>query len=142
MATTDHSDTFSHLDTAWMPLDGLIQQWGQFGAEADNASALHATSLIFSAFAREMTAHEHYIAAYSTSQKVDMTDLESALEELHQARVQWTDAIIAFGASILDETSQCTKRSEGRVMVAQLMEQRLRVSALIQEIEREQFTAY
>lgn len=129
------------LSTNWIPLDGIIQQWGRFGIEANSASALHTTSLIFSALARETTACEHYMAAWHISQKVDTTDLESAVEGLCQAREQWADAMITLSAWILDERSCDIARNEARMMVTQLMEQRLRVSALIQEVEQEQLTA-
>ena len=55
------------LSTAWMPLDGLIQQWGRFGAEAISTAALHAASATLSALAREMQAREHHRAAWYTA---------------------------------------------------------------------------
>jgi hypothetical protein len=45
------------LSIAWMPLDGLIQEWGAFGEEqASTALALHAVGMAFCALARETTA--------------------------------------------------------------------------------------
>jgi hypothetical protein len=137
MAIQDNYRSDLSLSTNWIPLDGLIQQWGRCGTGANNASALHAIGLIFSALAREITDREHYMAAWHSSQKVDMTDLESAIEELCQAREHWADAMAALGTRSRD-----TALNEARRMVAQLMEQRIRVSALIQEIEQEQLAVY
>src|SRR5260370_832700 len=81
------------LSTAWMPLDGLIQQWGRFGAEAISTPALHAASASLSALAREMQAREHHLAAWQTSRDVDLTELETTLKGLNQARDHWTDPI-------------------------------------------------
>ena len=77
-----------------MPLDGLIQQWGAFGAEqASTAPALHAVGMVFCALARETTARAYYTAAWHESQEGDLTDLEHTLEELLHARQYWTDAM-------------------------------------------------
>src|SRR5713226_7981562 len=84
------------LSTAWMPLDGLANQWGQFGAEATTARALQATSRVFAALAQETSARETYLIAWRTSQDVDITDLGHTLDELSQARQHWTDALISL----------------------------------------------
>lgn len=142
MAISNSHSSESLYDTAWMPLDGLIQQWGRFGAEAAGVPALHATGAVFSALARETEAREYYITALHTSHKVDLTDLETALDELNQARERWTDAITALELLVSDKHADEAVQNEARVLVAQAMEQRLRVSSLVQEVEREQFAAF
>ncbi len=130
------------LSTAWMPLDGLIQQWGRFGAEAISTPALHAASATLSALAREMQAREHHMAAWHTSREVDLTELENTLKGLNQARDHWTDAITALELLILDKHNDDAVGDAMRTLVVQAMEQRLRVSSLIREVEQEQFAAY
>ncbi len=80
--------------------------------------------------------------ALHTSHNVDLTDLETALDELNQARERWTDAITALELLVSDERTDEAIQNEARILVTQVMEQRLRISSLIQEVEREQFTAY
>ncbi len=128
--------------TAWIPLEGLTEQWGRFAAEAANLPALHATGAIFSALARETEAREYHTTAWHSTHSVDLTDLESALEELNKAREHWTDAMIALELLLNDKHVDEAVRDEARITVAQVMEQRLRVTSLIQEVEREQFAAY
>ena len=128
--------------TYWIPLDGLVQQWGRFGAEATGVPALHATGAVFSALARETEARGYHMAALRASHVVDLTDLETALDELNQARERWADAITALELLVSDKHADEAIRKEAHVLVAQAMEQRLRVSSLIQEVEREQFTVY
>jgi hypothetical protein len=128
--------------TYWIPLDNLVQQWGRFGAEAVGVPALHATGAVFSALARETEARKYHVIALHTSHNVDLTDLETALDELNQARERWTDAITALELLVSDEHIDEAIQNEARILVTQVMEQRLRISSLIQEVEWEQFTAY
>ena len=59
--TTFTADSSTTLSSAWMPLDGLIQEWGAFGAEhAITGPALHAVGMAFCALARETTARIYY----------------------------------------------------------------------------------
>ncbi len=138
-----HEDNHDFLlDTAWMPLDGIAEQWGRFGAERTSVPALHATGAVFSALARETEAREYRMTASRSSHDIDLTDLESALEELGRAREYWTDAITVLGLLVGDRHADESVRGETRALVAQVMEQRLRISSLILEVEREQFKAY
>ena len=66
----------SVLSNAWMPLDGLIQEWAP---SARNRSALHAVGMAFCALARETTARNYYTTAWHASQEGDLTELEHAL---------------------------------------------------------------
>ena len=67
MLSTHPSTTV--LSTAWMPLDGLIQVWGAFGAEqASTAPALHAVGMAFCALACETTARTSYTAAWQAAE--------------------------------------------------------------------------
>jgi len=105
------------LSTAWMPLDGLIQEWGTFGAEhASTAPALHAVGMAFCALARETTARTYYTAAWHASQDDDLTDLEHALEELLHARQYWTDAMLSLELLLLDSNEEPT--SQGSLHLA------------------------
>jgi hypothetical protein len=129
------------LSTAWMPLEGLAEQWGQFGAEATSAPALHATGMVFSALARETEAQERHMEAWHTSREPGVTDLEHTLEELTQARQHWTDALRFLEMFILDEQCADAFRDAMHSLVTEAMGQRLRVSTLIREVEQEQLLA-
>lgn len=146
MATTEqnHSPLIPPFDqaTAWMPLEGLIEQWGIFGAEATTSSALQATSLSFAALARETEALDHRTNAHLSVQEVDGTNFEHCLHELVQAQTQWTNAIHTLELLLIDEQNTDTFRDALSLLVAETMEQRLRVSTLIQEVEQEQLGIY
>ena len=78
----------------------------------------------------------------AASRGVDLTDLEAALDELNQARERWADAITALELLVSDKRADEAIRKEAHDLVVQAMQQRLRVSSLVQEVEREQFTVY
>jgi hypothetical protein len=82
------------------------------------------------------------MAAIHASRKADLTDLETALDELNQARERWTDAIAALELLVSDKHVDEAVLNEARDLVAQAMEQRLRVSSLVREVEQEQFKAF
>jgi hypothetical protein len=129
--------------TAWMPLDGLIQQWGAFGSElAITAPALHAVGMAFCALARETTARTYYTAAWHASQDGDLTDLEHALEELLHARQYWTDAMLSLELLLLDADEEHEFRDSLFHLVLEVMEQRTRVALLIHQTQQEQLAAY
>lgn len=128
------------LSSAWMPLDGLIQEWGAFGAEQTiSAPALHAVGMAFCALSRETTARTYYTAAWHASQDGDLTDLEHALEELLSARQYWTDAMLSLELLLLDPHEEL--ESQGSLLV-EVMEQRSRVALLIHQTQQEQLASY
>ena len=102
MATFSPYASTVALSTAWMPLDGLIQEWGAFGEDASTAPALHAVGMVFCALARETTARTYYTTAWHTAEDGDLTDLEHTLEELLSARQYWTDAMLSLELLLLD----------------------------------------
>ena len=51
------------LSTYWMPLEGVIQQWAAYGAEADRVPLLTATAHAFFALAHETKALRHFTFA-------------------------------------------------------------------------------
>jgi hypothetical protein len=126
-----------------MPLDGLIQQWGTFGAEqASTAPALHTVGMVFCALAREITARTYYTAAWHTEEDGDLTYLEHALEELLHARQYWTDAMLSFELLLLDPREEPEFGESLRPLLVEVMEQRARVALLIHQTQQEQLTAY
>jgi hypothetical protein len=131
------------LSTAWMPLDGLIQEWGKFGAEhTSTAPALHAVGMAFCALSRETTARTYYTAAWHIEEDEDLTELEHTLEELLQARQYWTDAMISLELLLLDPHEELAFQDILRPLLAEVMEQRTRVALLIYQTQQEQLTAY
>jgi hypothetical protein len=143
MTTLSASASTTILSTAWMPLDGLIQQWGEFGAElALSAPALHAVGMAFCALARETTASSYYTAAWLASQDGDLTELEHTLEELLQARQYWTDAMLSLELLLLDPREEPTFGESLRPLLVEVMEQRARVALLVHQTQQEQLTAY
>jgi hypothetical protein len=131
------------LSTAWMPLDGLIQEWGAFGAEqASTAPAQHAVGMAFCALARETTTRTYYTAARHASQDVDLTELEHTLEELLHARQYWTDAILSLELLLLDTNEEPTSQDSLQTLVVEAMEQRARVVLLIHQTQQERLSAY
>jgi hypothetical protein len=131
------------LSTAWMPLDGLIQEWGAFGAEQTiSAPALHAVGMAFCALARETTARTYYTVAWHASQDGDLTELEHALEELLHARQYWTDAMLSLELLLLDPCEEQTSQDRLRSLLVEVMEQRSRVALLIHQTQQEQLAAY
>ncbi|MBV9688208.1 MAG: hypothetical protein JO202_00700 [Ktedonobacteraceae bacterium] len=69
------------LSTAWMPLDGLAQQWGQFGSEATSVPALSVTGNVFAALAKETEARSWHALATE-----EPDNLRHALDTLVLAR--------------------------------------------------------
>jgi hypothetical protein len=131
------------LSTAWMPLDGLIQEWGAFGAEhASTSPALHAVGMAFCALARETTARIYYTTAWHASEDGDLTDLEHALEELLHARQYWTDAMLSLELLLLDPHEEPAFGESLHPLLVEVMEQRTRVALLIHQTQQEQLTAY
>ena len=125
-----------------MPLDGLAGQWGQFGTEAATAHAFQATSRVFAALAQETDAREIYLIAWRRSQAVDLTDLGHTLDTLLQAWQHWTDAMLSLEFVALEAGGNKTAQEAMRLLITQVMEQRVRLSMLLQEIAREHLLAY
>lgn len=150
MTTLNQHETHAHLSpssspllsTAWMPLDGLTDQWGQFGTEATTTHALQATSAVFAALARETEALEHHLAAWSASRDRDVTDLERALDQLSQARQHWTEAILSLELLIQDARGTQTAQDAMHYLLMEAMQQRVRLCLLLHKVEREHLLAY
>ena len=143
MTTISAYQSTTELSTAWIPLDGLIQQWGAFGADqAITAPALHAVGMVFCALARETTALTYYTAAWHTSEDGDLTELEHTLEELLSARQYWTDAMLSLELLLLDPHEEQAFGESLRPLLVEVMEQRGRVALLIHQTQQEQLTAY
>lgn len=128
--------------TAWIPLDGLAAQWGHFGAEATTARALQATSRVFAALAQETSARQTFLIAWRTSQDVDVTDLGHVLDELVQARQSWTDALLSLEFVVMEARGTQISPETVRLLMIEAMEQRMRLSMLLQEVEREHLLVY
>jgi hypothetical protein len=142
MATFSPYASTVALSTAWMPLDGLIQQWGTFGEDVITAPALHTVGMAFCALAREITARTYYTAAWHESQDGDLTDLEPALEELSSARQYWTDAMLSLELLLLDPREEQEFGESLRHLLVEVLEQRARVALLVHQTQQEQLTAY
>jgi hypothetical protein len=143
MATLAANPSTAIFSTAWMPLDGLIQEWGAFGAEqASTAPTLHAVGMAFCALARETTARTSYTAAWQTAEEGDLTELEHALEELLSARQYWTDVMLSLELLLLDSNEEQTSQDSLRPLLVEVMEQRTRVALLIHQTQQEQLAAY
>jgi hypothetical protein len=143
MTTISTHPSTSVLSSAWMPLDGLIQQWGTFGSEqASTAPVLHAVGMAFCALARETTARSYYTAAWHASQDSDLTNLEHTLEELLSARQYWTDAMLSLQLLLLDPHKEQTSQGSLRTLLVEVMEQRGRVALLVHQTQQEQLAAY
>ena len=130
----------SVIVSAWMPLDGLIEQWGCFGSEATTLPALYATSQAFAALAQEMEALEQRVEIHRSRQGMDATNLESCLDALMQAWQHWTETIHSLERLVLGEQKTNADRHAMVSFLTEAMEQRLRVSRLIQEVAQEQLT--
>ncbi len=142
MATFSPYASTVALSTAWMPLDGLIQEWGAFGEDASTAPALHAVGMVFCALARETTARSYYTAAWHTAEDGGLTDLEHTLEELLSARQYWTDAMLSLELLLLDPHEELAFGESLRTLLVEVMEQRVRVALLVHQTQQEQLTAY
>jgi hypothetical protein len=142
MATFSPYASTVALSTAWMPLDGLIQEWGAFGEDASTAPALHAVGMVFCALARETTARTYYTTAWHTAEDGDLTDLEHTLEELLSARQYWTDAMLSLELLLLDPHEELAFGESLRTLLVEVMEQRVRVALLVHQTQQEQLTAY
>lgn len=143
MNTLTANPSITVLSSAWMPLDGLIQEWGTFGSEqASTAPALHAVGMAFSALARETTARSHYTAAWHEAEDGDLTDLEHTLEELLSARQHWADTMHSLELLLLDGNGEEAFQESLRCLLVEVMEQRMRVALLIYQTQQEQLAAY
>jgi hypothetical protein len=142
MATFSPYASTVALSTAWMPLDGLIQQWGTFGEDVITAPALQTVGMVFCALSRETTARAYYTAAWRTEEDGDLTNLGHALEELLHARQYWTDAMLSLELLLLDPREELAFGESVHPLLVELMEQRARVALLIHQTQQEQLTAY
>jgi hypothetical protein len=137
------ADSSTTLSSAWMPLDGLIQEWGAFGAEhASTGPALQAVGMAFCALARETTARIYYTAAWHVSVDGDLTESEHALEELLSARQYWTDAMLSLELLLLDTHEEQAFGESQHPLLVEVLEQRVRVALLIHQTQQEQLAAY
>jgi hypothetical protein len=143
MNTLSADPSATVLSSAWMPLDGLIQQWGTFGAEQTvSAPALHAVGKAFCALSCETTARSYYTAAWHTSHNADLTELEHTLEELLSARQSWTDTMLSLELLLLDAREEQSSGDSLRSLLVEVMEQRSRVALLIHQTQQEQLAVY
>jgi hypothetical protein len=143
MTTISAYPSTTVLSTAWIPLDGLIQLWGAFGADqAITAPALHAVGMVFCALARETTARSYYTAAWHASEDGDLTELEHTLEELLYARQYWTDAMLSLELLLLDPHEEQEFGESQHPLLVEVLQQRVRVALLIHQTQQEQLTAY
>ena len=133
----------TQLSTAWMPLDGLIKQWDTFGTGSPTSSELQAAGMAFCALSRETEALASYTAAQPLSHQVHYSaNLEYTLNGLLQARQFWTETMQALEPLLLDDRKQETPHDAIRTLIIEAMEQRSRLSVLINEVECEQLAAY
>lgn len=122
------------LTTAWIPLEGLAEQWGHFSAQAASYPCFQATSTIFSALTHESEAFDCHIEAWHPFRHGDQALLQSTLDHLRQA---WTEAFDAL-EQVLHHTFDISTFQQPLLQVA---EQRVRLATLIVEVEREHLHA-
>ena len=136
-----HTDPSSipHLSTAWMPLEGLAEQWAHFGAHATDVSTLHATSAAFAALQHETEAYQHHKdACYGSGpQDAHPLSLEQALASLQEALARWTEVMLA-----LEPLAFTPAMDETEHRFVEAMHHRQRVMALIGEVGHEQLMAF
>src|SRR5712691_3354721 len=70
----------------------------------------------------------------------DVTDLGHVLDELAQARQSWTDAMLSL--EFMEVRGTQTSPEAARLLMTEAMEQRMRLSMLLHEVEREHLLAY
>jgi hypothetical protein len=127
-----------HPSTSWIPLEGLAEQWAAFGRESVTAPDFQATSHVFCALAAETNAYHLYLEAQQSALGFyDLTSFEQALDELLQARQEWSEAMHALQLRLCEVALGETQRAAIRAQIIQVMQQRLRLSVLLVEVEEE-----
>jgi hypothetical protein len=128
----------TYPSTGWIPLEGLTEQWAAFGGKSIAAPDFQATSHVFSALAAETNAYHLYLEARQPALGFyDLTSLEQALDELLQARQGWSEAMHALQLRLCEVALGETQQAALRAQIIQVMQQRLRLSVLLVEVEEE-----
>jgi hypothetical protein len=133
------------MSTAWMPLDALIQEWADFGAQAASAPALSATGMAFLALSWETSALHHRTWAHQDRQRgrsrSTVRDLGQTMQDLSQAIRHWSQAALWLERQALDEHQPMEDLDVLRLLLHRVLEQQRRVWTLMQEV-REDLLAY
>jgi hypothetical protein len=127
------------MSTAWVPLEGLCTQWGTRGQEAHETSILQVVGLAFTALSYERRAHIFYQQAHLRETGIAPTPmLDQVLSALLQARECWSDALLVLEQHTSLELDPTQRRQVARLLLAEVRTERLRLTTLLAEVEREQ----
>lgn len=93
----EHPPAPLSLSTAWMPLEGVAQQWASFAGTFLTSAAFTATSAVFTALALETEALQHADHAgfrhFNGDDRLGRAADEQAIHALQDASAQWLCAL-------------------------------------------------
>jgi hypothetical protein len=124
-----------------MPLDALIQEWADFGAQAAAAPALTATGMAFLALSWETSALHHRIWAYQDRQRglgrSAVRDLGQSMQDLSHAIRHWSQVVLWLERLANNEQQPVEDLDALRILMQHTMEQQQRVWALLQGVQED-----
>ncbi len=125
---------------AWMPLEGIVEQWATFGGTYLTYHAFMATSSVFSAFSCEASALRHYDevckARFNGAEITARAAFEQVVEDLQQASSRWIST--AYWLERLAGSGQHTASALAslRTFFSQATEQLERLGLLTQQVHQ------
>ena len=123
------------LSTLWVPLEATIEQWADFGKEANTPAALAAAGTAFYALSWEMTALRHYTVAHQERECGNRHVctvaywLERVVQDLDCALDQWQQALCWLELV-------CNHQAQGEIPTLDIMRHLSEQAALQQERRR------
>jgi hypothetical protein len=136
-----HSQPHPTSNTAWMPLDGVAQQWASFAATVLTRHGFTVTSTAFSALALEASAVQHCTEAeraQARGQSAFARDYcEQAVCDLHKASSQWMQVLYHLQRVVVDKRDPLDEEAYAALpqFFAQATEHLERLGVLTQQVQ-------
>ena len=126
-------------EPSWMPLEGIVEQWGVFGGTYVTYPAFMATSQVFAAFSFEANALSQYNEACRARRNgAEITAraaFEQVVEDLQNATSRWM-SVLYWLERLVGSIHTPFERGHIRTLFAQATEQIARLGVLSQQVHQ------
>ena len=123
---------------AWIPLEGIIEQWANFGKAYCTYPALMVTSTDFAAFSFETSALQHYHEAckaqWNGAEITARAAFEQMIEDIQLTSTRWISTMYWLERFASGSQHSEATLAEVRILFSQATEQIERLGLLIQQI--------
>jgi len=134
-----HGDELSE-SMAWMPLEGIVEQWATFGGTYLTYTALMTTSTVFSAFSFEVSALQHYNEACKAqvngAEITARAAFEQLIEDIQQTSSRWISALYWLERFASGSQHTVATLTLIRTLFSQATEQLERLGLLTQQVHQ------